>query len=63
MESAAAVLEDDEPLDTVASSAQTDTIPAIKEEHLVSVAQELPDQSTQRGGFRAFAERARTGGR
>ncbi len=50
----------DEPLDSGASSAQTDTIPAIKEEHLVSVAQELPDQSPQRG-FRAFAERARTG--
>ena len=59
----AALLEEDEPLDTVASSAQTDTIPAIKEEHLVSVAQELPDQSPHRGGFRAFAERTRTGGR
>jgi len=54
---------DDEAADSGASSAQTDTIPAIKEEHLVSVAQELPDQSPHRGGFRAFAERARTGGR
>jgi cell division septum initiation protein DivIVA len=59
---AADPLEDDDAPDDGASSAQTDTIPTIKEEHLVSVAQELPDQSQHRGGFRAFAERTRTGG-
>lgn len=63
VETPADPLEDDEPLDESSSSAQTDTIPTIKDEHLVSVAQELPDQSPQRGGFRAFAERTRTGGR
>ena len=63
VERAADPVEDGDPLDTGASSAQTDTIPTIEEAHLVSVAQELPDQSAHHGGFRAFAERARTGGR
>ncbi len=52
--------EPDEPDEIAVSSAETDTIPTIDEEHLASVAQELPSQSPQHGGFRAFSERART---